>query len=348
MDALVWTGVPVGLAFGFALSRGRFCMNSAFRDPIVLKDFTLLKAVAVAVIVSMMGFGIMEAADVIDINPKPLFWGASMAGGFVFGIGMVLAGGCASGITYRSGEGMVGAMVAVLGLGIFATATVQGPLKYVADYLQTNTKLEYEGASPTLAFDAPYSAVAIAIAAAATLAWVAFALLTRDKGQQAQKESVPLVEMVFRRGWGWLPTGIVIGLIGMVAFWASSEAGRNYPLAVTGGYVTALKTLLMGHNFFDWGTMLILSAVVGAGIAALLAKEFQLRAPSAGTLIQCFVGGGLMGFGCMVSKGCNITHILSGWPQLSAGSLLAGVFIILGCWAAAWWMFVRPMRAAGM
>ena len=55
MDALVWTGVPVGLAFGFALSRGRFCMNSAFRDPIVLKDFTLLKAVAVAVIVSMMG-----------------------------------------------------------------------------------------------------------------------------------------------------------------------------------------------------------------------------------------------------------------------------------------------------
>lgn len=348
MDALVWTGVPVGLAFGFALSRGRFCMNSAFRDPIVLKDFTLLKAVAVAVIVSMMGFGIMEAADVIDINPKPLFWGASMAGGFVFGIGMVLAGGCASGITYRSGEGMVGAMVAVLGLGIFATATVMGPLKYVADYLQTNTKVEYEGASPTLAFDAPYSAVAIPIAAAAILAWVAFTLLRRDKGQQAQEESIPLVEQIFRRGWGWLPTGIVIGLIGMVAFWASSEAGRNYPLAVTGGYVTGLKTLLMGHNFFDWGTMLILSAIVGAGIAALLAKEFQLRAPSPGTLIQCFVGGGLMGFGCMVSKGCNITHILSGWPQLSAGSLLAGVFIILGCWAASWWMFVRPMRAAGM
>jgi len=348
MDALVWTGVPVGLAFGFALSRGRFCMNSAFRDPIVLKDFTILKAVAVAVIVSMMGFGIMEAADVIEINPKPLFWGANMAGGFVFGVGMVLAGGCASGITYRSGEGMVGAMVAVFGLGIFATATAMGPLKYVADYLQTNTKVEYEGASPTLAFDAPYSVVAIAIAAVAILAWAAFALLTRGEGQQAQKESIPLVERIFRRGWGWLPTGIVIGLIGMVAFWASSEAGRNYPLAVTGGYVTALKTLLLGHNFFDWGTMLILSAVVGAGIAALLAKEFQLRAPSPGTLIQVFIGGGLMGFGCMVSGGCNITHILSGWPQLSAGSLLAGVFIILGCWAAAWWMFVRPMRAAGM
>jgi uncharacterized membrane protein YedE/YeeE len=348
MDALVWTGVPVGLAFGFALSRGRFCMNSAFRDPLVLRDFTILKAVAVAVIVSMMGFGIMEAADVIEINPKPLFWGANMAGGFVFGVGMVLAGGCASGITYRSGEGMVGAMVAVFGLGIFATATAMGPLKYVADYLQTNTNVEYEGASPTLAFDAPYSAVAIAIAAVAILAWAAFALLTRGEGQQAQEESIPLVERIFRRGWGWLPTGIVIGLIGMVAFWASSEAGRNYPLAVTGGYVTALKTLLMGHNFFDWGTMLILFAVVGAGIAALLSREFQLRAPPAKTLIQCFVGGGLMGFGCMVSKGCNITHILSGWPQLSAGSLLSGVFIILGCWAAAWWMFVRPMRAAGM
>ena len=55
-----------------------------------------------------------------------------------------------------------------------------------------------------------------------------------------------------------------------------------------------------------------------------------------------------MGFGAMVSKGCNITHILSGWPQLSFGSLLGGAFIILGCWAAAWWFFIRPMKAAGM
>ncbi|MGQ9572719.1 MAG: YeeE/YedE family protein [Chloroflexota bacterium] len=347
MDPMVWTGVPVGLAFGFALSRGRFCMNSAFRDIIVLKDYTLLKAVAVAIIVSMMGFGIMDATDVIDVNPKPLFWGANMAGGLVFGVGMVLAGGCASGITYRTGEGMVGAMVAVLSFGIVATTTKMGAFNPALHHLQTNTRLEYEGAVPTLAFDAPYSAVAIAIAGAAILVWLAFTLLGRGKGQ-AQQESIPLVQRIFRRGWGWLLTGIVIGLIAMAAFPASAHAGRNYPLGITGGYFTSLKSLIMGHNFVSWETMLVLFAIVGAGVAAFLAGEFKLRAPPAKTLIQTFVGGAFMGFGAVVSDGCNIGHILSGVPQLSCGSLLGGAFIILGCWTAAWWMFIRPMREAGM
>ena len=39
MNPLIFTGIPVGLAFGFVLSRGRFCMNSAFRDIIVLKEY---------------------------------------------------------------------------------------------------------------------------------------------------------------------------------------------------------------------------------------------------------------------------------------------------------------------
>ena len=43
----VLTGLFVGIAFGFVLQRGRFCMNSAFRDIVTLKDYTLLKAVGV-------------------------------------------------------------------------------------------------------------------------------------------------------------------------------------------------------------------------------------------------------------------------------------------------------------
>ena len=98
MSSLVFTGIPVGLLFGFALSRGRFCMNSAFRDIIVLKDYDLLKAVGVAILVSMIGFAILDVAGVITISPTTFYWGANMLGGFVFGIGMVIAGGCASGV----------------------------------------------------------------------------------------------------------------------------------------------------------------------------------------------------------------------------------------------------------
>ena len=47
----VLTGLFVGVLFGFILQRGRFCMNSAFRDAILLKDNILLKTVFVALLV---------------------------------------------------------------------------------------------------------------------------------------------------------------------------------------------------------------------------------------------------------------------------------------------------------
>lgn len=116
----ILSGLLVGVLFGFVLQRGRFCMNSAFRDIILGQDFTLFKALAAAILVEMIGFSILALAGVITLAPKPLMWGANIAGGFIFGIGMVLAGGCASGITYRAGEGMVGALMAILGFGLSA------------------------------------------------------------------------------------------------------------------------------------------------------------------------------------------------------------------------------------
>lgn len=104
---LVFTGLVVGVLFGFALQWGRFCMNSAFRDIILMQEFTLLKALGIAILIEMLGFTILEMTGFITLNPKPLVWGANIAGGLIFGIGMVVAGGCASGITYRVGEGMV-------------------------------------------------------------------------------------------------------------------------------------------------------------------------------------------------------------------------------------------------
>ena len=241
MNPLVFTGIPIGLAFGYVLSRGRFCMNSAFRDIIVMKDYNLIKAVGIAILVSMFGFAIMSAAGVITVNPKPLMWGANMIGGFIFGMGMVIAGGCAGGITYRTGEGMVGAMSAVLGFSIFATTTSAGALKPVASFLQTNTKVTFaDGATPTLAFGAPYHVVALIISIVALVVWFA---LSRRGRTTIKREAVPLNERIFKKGWGWLATGIVIGIIAICAFPASAAAGRNYPLGITGGYVALYQAL---------------------------------------------------------------------------------------------------------
>ena len=342
MDPLIFTGIPVGLVFGFALSRGRFCMNSAFRDIIVLKDYTLLKAVGLAILVSMIGFAVMDRTGVISLSPVTFWWGANIVGGFIFGIGMVLAGGCASGITYRTGEGMVSAMVSVVGLTFFGLMTSMGVFNPFINYLRSATTITLaDGANLTLAnvFGIPYYILALAIAGVALILWAIFA-----KRGEKESESVSLGEKIFKRGWGWKSTGIVIGLIGILAFYTSTLTGRSYPLAITGGYLSTAKSLIMGQNFMTWLPIMVMSTIVGAFLAAIISGEFKLRAPAPKTLIQCFFGGCLMGFGAVCSGGCNITHILSGVPQLALSSMLGGAFIILGCWATAWLMFLRPMR----
>ncbi len=349
MTFAILTGLFVGLAFGFVLQRGRFCMNSAFRDIVTLKDFTLAKTVALALLVSMLGFGIMAATGAIDPNPKPILWAGNLVGSFIFGIGMVIAGGCASGVTYRVGEGMVGAMSAVVGLTLAAMATATGFLKPVKEWLQT-AKTPAEGPNETIAsiLGLDYEVVAIGLAVVLGGVWWYLARKNATEGGYKANEGASLFDRIFKIGWGWFPTGVGIALVGMVAFPLSAEAGRNYPLGITSGWLKIGQMFQPSVPFDDslkWDMWLIVGIVVGAAIAAFIAKELKLRVPPARMLAQAFVGGALMGFGAVCSTGCNIGHILSGVPLLSIGSILAGIAIVLGAWLAAYVMFVRPMAA---
>ncbi len=347
MTAPILTGLLVGIAFGFALQRGRFCMNSAFRDIVTMKDYTLLKTVALALLVSMLGFGIMAMTNTITPNPKPILWGGNIIGSFIFGIGMVLAGGCASGITYRVGEGMVGAMTAVLGLTLTAIVTKSGFLTPAMEFLQ-KARFPAEGSTTVASIlNLPYATVAIGGAIILGLIWWFFT--RKNKGGEvfdAHKDA-PLTDKMFKYGWPWVSTGVVIGLIGIISFPLSAWAGRNYPLGITSGWLKIgwmfMPSVPFEKSYLAWDMWLIVGIVVGAAIAALIAKEFKLRMPAGRMLVQTFIGGTLMGFGAVCSTGCNIGHILSGVPQLSIGSLIAGTSIVLGAWLAAYLMFVRPM-----
>jgi len=332
MTAVI-TGLFVGILFGFILQRGRFCMNSAFRDAILLKDNVLLKTVFIALLVELVGFSIMDMTGAIVINPKPFWWGANLLGSFVFGIGMVLAGGCASGITYRFGEGMVGAMTAVLGLAVAGYFTAAGFLKPFKANLQAATTIPgADGNALTLhgILGMDYTTLALIIFVIAVVVWFIVA-----KNNKEECEADP--------GWGWLNTGILVGIVGILAFPLSAAAGRNYPLGITAGWINIVQGIFLGADF-NWIGMLIVGIVIGGLIASIIAKEFKFRVPSAMTLVQTFVGGLLMGFGAVTSGGCNIGHLLSGIPQLSLGSILAGISIVLGAWVASYVMFVLPQK----
>jgi uncharacterized membrane protein YedE/YeeE len=114
-----------GVAFGFIFQRSRFCLVRAFREPFMSGEADHTKAAALALMVSMVGFTILKATDLKDVKDWvfPAFWSGALLGGFLFGIGMVLAGGCGAGSIWRAGEGHVKLWIAVAFFSLGASLT---------------------------------------------------------------------------------------------------------------------------------------------------------------------------------------------------------------------------------
>jgi len=331
-------GLIVGVLFGFVLQRGRFCMNSAFRDIILLKEFKLAKAVVIALITLMIGFAIFALAGVITLAPKPLkIWGA-IVGGLVFGIGMVLAAGCASGTTYRVGEGMVGSLVAGFGLTLGALMTAFGVLADAKTFLQTTvigTQLTLFGEFGAFT---PIFMLILGIVGAA-LTFYFWGLPVLNKRKETKEPLVKFdnaVESIFKKAYPWWVTGIVIGIIGTVAYIVS-----NGVLGITGGWMD-LSLWLTTADAVAWAGFIIVGAILGSFISAYIGGEFKIRVPKDGlTLLKQLFGGILMGFGAVTAMGCNITNILGGVPQLSLHSIITGACIMFGSWIMAYLLFMR-------
>lgn len=109
-----------GLAFGFILQRSGFCMTASFRDLFTTGGGRLARGVIVALAVGMVGFSILVYTGVREPFMLPVGW-HTLVGGYIFGLGMVIAGGCATGTLFRIGEGNIQLMFALLG-GILGAA----------------------------------------------------------------------------------------------------------------------------------------------------------------------------------------------------------------------------------
>ena len=105
-----------GLVFGVVFQRSRFCLVNAFREPFLSGAGEHARAAALALTFAMIGFAILKAADLKDATEWvfPSFWFGALTGGFLFGIGMILAGGCGAGSIWRAGEGHIKLWVAVI------------------------------------------------------------------------------------------------------------------------------------------------------------------------------------------------------------------------------------------
>jgi uncharacterized protein len=132
--AFVWI---LGVALGIALQRSRFCFTAAMRDPVLTGSTSLAKAVVVGLAVGTVGFAAIQLgayfkaghmADAVKVASSSLepVGLHTVVGGVLFGIGAVVAGGCASGTLMRMGEGFLQQWLAipffVLGSALAAAA----------------------------------------------------------------------------------------------------------------------------------------------------------------------------------------------------------------------------------
>ena len=101
----MFSGLFIGIAFGILLQRTQFCFVSGFRRFLFEKNFRFLTALLIAVSVQSIGLFTLAEFELIKIPTSQLPVLASILGGLLFGIGMVLSNCCGSGAWFRSAEG---------------------------------------------------------------------------------------------------------------------------------------------------------------------------------------------------------------------------------------------------
>jgi uncharacterized membrane protein YedE/YeeE len=112
----------IGLGIGYAMQRSRWCFTAAYRDPTLTGSTKIARALIIALAVSTIGFaGVQMSRYGVDLANLPeSIPGVGkvglpfLIGAFAFGIGAVVAGGCASGTFIRTGEGYVQNMLALV------------------------------------------------------------------------------------------------------------------------------------------------------------------------------------------------------------------------------------------
>jgi uncharacterized membrane protein YedE/YeeE len=111
--------VLAGFGIGFVLHRSRFCFSRVFREPFMTGEGEMTKAMILALALGAPVGAVLLANGTIDpyLAVPTRFWIGSLIGGLVFGIGMIFAGGCASGSLWRVGEGHLKLVAAVFFFG---------------------------------------------------------------------------------------------------------------------------------------------------------------------------------------------------------------------------------------
>ncbi|HIW91941.1 MAG TPA: YeeE/YedE family protein [Candidatus Corynebacterium avicola] len=327
------TGLALGAVLGFVMQRGRFCVTGFLRDIFTLKTWRGFTALLVVIAVHAVGLTALTSAGVIDPSVSDFAPVAVIVGGLLFGLGIVLAGGCASGTWYRSGEGLVGSWIALALYALSAAAMNYGPLSGMNEWLGGVT-VSATTVPETLGISPWFFVVGIVVL---TIVMVRHFVL-RDRAIPTPAKLAPkktgLAHLLAEKPWHVYITGAIVGVLGVIAWPLSAATGRNSGLGITTPSADlATWTTTGSSDNWNWGVLLVLGILVGSYIAAKASGEFRVRVPDGRQAVRSIGGGVLMGVGAVWAGGCTVgngmvqTSLFSyqGWVALLAIALGVGL-----------------------
>ncbi|RST90407.1 YeeE/YedE family protein [Vagococcus humatus] len=366
-----------GVLLGYILTRSRFGFAGGVKRIYVRGEGSLTKALILMLAVTMfLALGIQwfaasngavtamvakEGEAIIPGTQNVAFTNiATILGGFIFGVGMMLAGGCASGTLADFGEGEGHAIIA---LPFFVLGAAPGHwLRYVIDESSVG-KVGFQVYLPD--YVGFVGAVVITLVLLGVLYWI-----TRryeDKRKQAGTYADPKSDYevfeqplkdaqafkwtsfetyhkFFIERWSFVTGAILLSVVSIFILITTQKAwGVTSAFTVLDVYVLqklgmtfespAFESILEKVNaglLQDGGTIRNIGLVFGSLIAFLLAGRFKFNFRFKGKDGVYFaVGGLMMGVGSRMAKGCNIGALysaitnfsLSGWVFLIALTL---------------------------
>jgi len=248
-------------------------------------------------------------------------------GSFTFGFGMSIAGSCISAQLYRLGEGLVSALVALVGIIIgFIIAFQFWNFFY----------LKFISNAPVIWFPHYIGYGGSIFLQLTLLILISYFLFTFHK---RQKEDQNVVWWKIR--WPTYVGGILVGLIAMIAFLRISPLGVTAEISsiakTTASYFDIMPSRLEGldtlrgciimikNSFWSNNGLFIFGLVLGSFASAIFAEDFNIQIPNRNEIVKSLIGGILMGFGSMIALGCTVGNLLSG---IMAASLSGWIFLI--------------------
>lgn len=318
----------VGTFAGVVLYHAAFGFTSAWRAFIVdrrgagVRAQMLMLALACAVFFPAIGTGELFG-QAVHGSSGPLAVSVAV-GAFLFGVGMQLGGGCASGTLYSAGGGN-------LRTGVTLLAFIAGSVIGAAH-------MPWWQARPSARAVSLVSSLGVWPALALNLAlFGAIALATRalERGRRSEAPRLPSGWTRALRG----PWPLMGGAIGLALVNVATLALAGRPWGVTSAFALWGSKALMalGIDVASWPYWsartaelrasvvhdvtsvmnfgILLGAFAAAGLAGRLGPARRIPVRS---LVAALIGGLLLGYGARIAYGCNIGAFFSG---VASGSL---------------------------